>query len=137
MKHRAVVTGGAGGIGKAIALRLATDGFRVVIVDRNESLLGTALHESANASLAVDAKCVALADLAAVAALANDLPSVAALVTNAGLFDEQAFLALSAVDFRSMYVINLVAAAVLTPTIVISEEHTSELQSLISLSYAV
>src|SRR3546814_15585253 len=100
MKHIAVVTGGAGGIGKAIALRLATDGFRVVIVDRNESLLGTALHESANASLAVDAKCVDLADQAAVEALANDLPSVAALVNNAGLFDENAFLEIGRASCR-------------------------------------
>src|SRR3546814_14636538 len=117
MKHIAVVTGGAGGIGKAIALRLATDGFRVVIVDRNESLLGTALHESANASLAVDAKCVDPADQAAVEALVNDLPSVAALVNNDGLSNQNVLLELDADDCRRMYELNLVAAAVFTQAI--------------------
>ncbi|MCC6378929.1 MAG: SDR family NAD(P)-dependent oxidoreductase, partial [Burkholderiales bacterium] len=33
---RAAVTGGASGIGRAIVERLASDGFDVVILDRNE-----------------------------------------------------------------------------------------------------
>src|SRR3546814_145491 len=135
MKSMAFVRGGAGVIGEAIALLLATDGFRVVIVDRNESLLGTALHESANASLAVDAKCVDLADQAAVEALANDLPSVAALVNNAGLFDEKAFLELDADDFRRMYEINLVAAAVLTQAIAPGMRPGAKIVNIASRAY--
>jgi NAD(P)-dependent dehydrogenase (short-subunit alcohol dehydrogenase family) len=36
----AVVNGGAGGIGAAVVLRLARDGFRVVILDKDEAVAG-------------------------------------------------------------------------------------------------
>ena len=41
----AVVTGGASGIGKAVALRLAREGARVVIADHNEAALNAAREE--------------------------------------------------------------------------------------------
>ena len=41
----AVVTGGASGIGKAVAARLAREGAHVVLADRDEETLETALAE--------------------------------------------------------------------------------------------
>lgn len=46
----ALVTGGAAGIGRGIALRLASDGYEVVIVDRNTSLIDEVVVEIAGAS---------------------------------------------------------------------------------------
>ena len=44
-KKTAVVTGGAGGIGKSVAKRLIEDGFRVVLVDRNGESAKAAAEE--------------------------------------------------------------------------------------------
>ncbi len=45
--HRALVTGGASGIGKATARRLAADGARVVIADLGQDRIDQAVHELA------------------------------------------------------------------------------------------
>src|SRR3954451_15946179 len=75
--RRALITGGASGIGRACALRLAQDGAEVVVVDRD----GDAAKEMAAASGGT-ATAVDLSDLDAVDAL--DL-AVDVLVNNAGL----------------------------------------------------
>ena len=75
--RRAFITGGASGIGRACAVRLAADGADVIVVDRNAEAAEEVAAEVGGTAVAVD-----LADLAAVDAL--DL-AVDILVNNAGL----------------------------------------------------
>src|SRR5215203_1881097 len=75
--RRALITGGASGIGKACAVRLAGDGAEVVVVDRDAEAAKAVAAEVGGTAVAVD-----LSDLAAVDAL--DL-GVDVLVNNAGL----------------------------------------------------
>jgi 3-hydroxybutyrate dehydrogenase len=75
--RRALITGGASGIGKACAVRLAGDGADVVVVDRDAEAAKAVAAEVGGTAVAVD-----LSDLGAVDAL--DL-AVDVLVNNAGL----------------------------------------------------
>ncbi|STQ85954.1 (S)-acetoin forming diacetyl reductase [Helicobacter muridarum] len=56
MSKVAMITGGAQGIGKAIALRLAKDGFNVAIADINESLAKESAKEISKISRAIAIK---------------------------------------------------------------------------------
>ncbi len=105
----AVVTGAGGGIGAAISRRLARDGFHVWVVDiaaGQAEAVAEAIRASGGAaqSAAVD-----LRDEAQVAALVEGLPRLDAVINNAGIFDERAFMDLTAEDFRRHYELNLIA----------------------------
>ena len=110
----ALVTGGASGMGLAIAERLARDGFRVVLADRNAELAPRAAEGLRAQGLRAEHRLVDLADEDAARALVRDLPPLAALINNAGVFDERAFFDVTGADFRRAYEVNLVAAATLT-----------------------
>ena len=58
----AVVTGGAGDIGKAMARRLALEGAKVVIFDLNEEQLAATVTEFSDEGLDVSAICVDVTD---------------------------------------------------------------------------
>ncbi|WP_091538575.1 3-hydroxybutyrate dehydrogenase [Modestobacter sp. DSM 44400] len=75
--RRAMVTGGASGIGRACAVRLAADGAAVVVVDRDADGAQAVAAEVGGTAVTVD-----LSDLDAVDALDLD---VDVLVNNAGL----------------------------------------------------
>jgi 3-hydroxybutyrate dehydrogenase len=75
--RRALITGGASGIGRACAERLAADGAHVLVVDRDADAAEAVAAQVGGTVVAVD-----LSDLAAVDAL--DL-AVDVLVNNAGL----------------------------------------------------
>lgn len=114
MKRTALVTGAASGIGKAIARRLATDGFHVVLADRNEQAVRETAGELSGQGLSVEHRVIDLTQEAAVLAMAEGLEPLHALVNNAGLFDERAFFEAGSEDYRRMYELNLVAVATLT-----------------------
>ncbi|TPQ49464.1 short-chain dehydrogenase, partial [Prosthecomicrobium hirschii] len=105
----AVVTGAARGIGRAIAGRLAADGFEVVVLDRDGAAAERAAAEIVAGGGRARAVALDLLDSGAVAAFAEAERPLAALVNNAGIFDERAFFDLSLEDFRRMYDVNLVA----------------------------
>ena len=102
-KPLALVTGAARGIGQAIAARLGADGFEVIVLDRDGADAAAAAISGARGA------SVDLTNAKAVEALIAAERPLAALVNNAGIFDERAFFDLSLEDFRRMYEINLVA----------------------------
>jgi NAD(P)-dependent dehydrogenase (short-subunit alcohol dehydrogenase family) len=111
----AVLTGGAGDIGAATAFRLARDGYRPLLVDRDAAAvdavvarLGDAGHPAAGAVADVTDS----AQVAAVAARAAALGPVRAVFLNAGIegpqalipdFDPAAFDAVLAVNVRGVF----------------------------------
>lgn len=104
-KRIAVVTGGASGIGRAIAERLARDGFRVIVLDRNPPAAG----EWVEADL-TDAAAVAGAG-ARVAALAG---RVDLLVNNAGVLFEHALPDQPLAELDLMLAVNVRAPILVT-----------------------
>jgi NAD(P)-dependent dehydrogenase (short-subunit alcohol dehydrogenase family) len=104
----AIVTGGAGGIGKATCELLARDGYLVAVVDRDE--LGARGVADAIGGLAfaldvTDELAVAAIFERAVASLGGRLD---ALATPAGISDATAFMELDAATFLRVYNINAV-----------------------------
>lgn len=78
--RRAIVTGGAQGLGRAIAERLATSGAEVEIWDLQDGPT-----QAAAAEMGVTARVVDLTDDAAVEAAANAAGAVDILINNAGI----------------------------------------------------
>jgi short-subunit dehydrogenase len=86
MGGRAIVTGAGSGIGRAIALELAKEGFELLLVGRNVDRLVEAADECALHSAAGHRACD-LSDGESVERLCRDLregPSIDALVSSAG-----------------------------------------------------
>lgn len=79
------VTGAAGGIGRATALRLAQAGWRCVLVDADAAGLQRLQSDWPAGGAAPLARTADLTDPACIAALAQDLPPLDALLNNAGL----------------------------------------------------
>lgn len=84
-----VITGGAQGLGKAIASHLADCGANIALVDVNESVLDRALAEFQNCSGTVKAYVANVADERQVddlfTTIESDLGSISGLVNNAGI----------------------------------------------------
>jgi NAD(P)-dependent dehydrogenase (short-subunit alcohol dehydrogenase family) len=105
----AVVTGGASGLGKAIARRLAGDGYRVVITDIQAELGAKTAAELKVAYVQQDV-CVEDQWRSVFAAIEKDHGRIAVLVNNAGLIGptdaanpENARLA----DWRRIFAVNV------------------------------
>jgi len=107
----AIVTGGAGGIGAAIASRLASEGATVVVSDVNLE----AAQAVAQAIEAAGGKARAMAaDIASgeacrslVQAVASEFGRIDVLVNNAGINRRGNLLALSEDDWHSSFAVNL------------------------------
>ena len=107
----AIVTGGAGGIGTAIASRLASEGATVVVSDVNLE----AAQAVAQAIEAAGGKARAMAaDIASgeacrslVQAVASEFGRIDVLVNNAGINRRGNLLALSEDDWHSSFAVNL------------------------------
>ncbi len=76
----ALITGGAAGIGRAVAVRLAADGAHVLVVDRDEAGAREVAAEVGGEAVVAD-----LSDRAWFDAFDADHPEVDVLVNNAGL----------------------------------------------------
>lgn len=112
MADRVLVTGSSRGIGRAIALRLARDGYSLVLHGRSESAELVSAREQAE-SLGVAARTLAF-DVqdraAAAAAILGDIESNGAyygIVCNAGIARDGAFPALSGEDWDQVLGTNL------------------------------
>lgn len=107
--HVAVVTGGATGIGRAYAGKLAAEGASVAILDLNDGSATAAEVEAAGvkaASFIVD-----ITDPDQVSAAANDVRSALGaadiLVNNAGIYPNQPLAELTIADWRRIFSVNV------------------------------
>lgn len=107
----AIVTGGAGGIGAAIASRLASEGATVVVSDVNlEAAQGVvqALEAEGGKALAMAADIASgEACRGLVQAVASEFGRIDVLVNNAGINRRGNLLALSEDDWHSSFAVNL------------------------------
>jgi NAD(P)-dependent dehydrogenase (short-subunit alcohol dehydrogenase family) len=101
----AVITGGAKGIGLAIARRLAADGATLALIGRDQDALQRAAEELGARYIAADVTD----DAALRDAIASFGPSDI-LVNNAGAALSKPFLRHEAGDFQAMLAVNLLAA---------------------------
>lgn len=115
-KGAAIVTGAARGIGRAIAERLATDGYAVVIADRDAAAAeqtAAELRQAGQRALAVQVDVANRASVGAmVAAAVQEFGQVDVLVNNAGIAGKAAPIAeqsdedwdlMMAIDLKSVY----------------------------------
>lgn len=103
-QRTALVTGAAGGIGEAVAARLAEDGFRVLMTDLDEARLKVSADR-----IGADWMVCDLGDADAREKLIEKAGDLFALVNNAGIFSTADASDLGADDFRRMYEINTIA----------------------------
>jgi acetoin reductase-like protein len=106
----AIVTGAGQGIGRAIASRLATDGFSLVIADINESALQEVKHELENLgaqALAIQADLAKLDEIQRVMDRASQWGSIRVLVNNAGRVMITPFLEISEQEWDAILALNL------------------------------
>lgn len=106
----ALVTGAARGIGAAIATKLATDGWRVVLTDV-DAAAGEALAARLPAARFVQADA---GDEGAVAALAAGLDRLDGLVCNAGIMIRKPVTELSLAEWSRVLATNLTSIFLLT-----------------------
>lgn len=113
----AIVTGAAGGIGRAIATRLSHDGFHLVLVDVSDVLAEclTIVESAGGSATPVQADLTDPAGLNIVAEAAGD--EVRLLVNNAGITRDSRLVNMTPEDFASVIEINLGAAYRLTTMI--------------------
>jgi len=110
----AIVTGGARGIGAAIARRLSRDGLKVALLDLDES----AAQETADSIIADGGQAVAVgADVtdasaveAAVERVATTLGPPTVLINNAGLTRDNLLFKMSELDWDSLMAVHLKGA---------------------------
>jgi acetoin reductase-like protein len=106
----AVVTGAAQGIGRAIARRLAQDGFAVVIVDINANALDEVKREIealGAETLALTADLTQLEDIQKVIARSAEWGQLTVLVNNAGRVSIRPFLEVTEEDWDAIMALNL------------------------------
>ncbi|MBO0662253.1 SDR family oxidoreductase [Jiella sp. MQZ9-1] len=109
----AIVTGGAKGIGYAIARRFLHDGARVVIADSDEKAGNVAAEELADLGDVVAVSCNVAERLHVhnlLAAAFDRFGDVDILVNNAGIVDKANFLELDEADFSRVLDVNLKGA---------------------------
>jgi NAD(P)-dependent dehydrogenase (short-subunit alcohol dehydrogenase family) len=110
----AVVTGGASGLGRAIALRFAEAGARIVALDRDQAQVDAFTNELR--SIGADAVCLpvdvtdAAACDAAIAAAAARFGSIDVLVNNAGISHRSGFAATKPEVIRRVVEVNFFGA---------------------------
>ncbi|THH09115.1 hypothetical protein EW146_g8783 [Bondarzewia mesenterica] len=111
----ALITGAAQGIGKSIALRLAEDGYDVVINDISAKSDGLAAVQAEIAQRCPDRRCIiSTGDISleddvrrVFKATIDDLGSLDVMVANAGICSADSFMNSSVEDLDNMYSVNL------------------------------
>lgn len=134
-KKYALVTGGASGMGLACVKRLSQDGFSVFFLDRNAEQVEAVTQDLNAQGFDVKGFVVDLTDEPALEKLIDELPSLSALVNNAGIFDERLFDEASSADFRRMFEVNTIAVHNLTQLAVRKMPNNSRVVIIASRAY--
>jgi 3-oxoacyl-[acyl-carrier protein] reductase len=107
----AIVTGAARGIGAATALRLATDGFAIAVIDLDEAATKTtveAIEAKGGRALAVGADVSDAAQVeAAVARVAAELGAPTVLINNAGVTRDNLLFKMTETDWDTVMGVHL------------------------------
>lgn len=105
----AVVTGAATGIGRAYAVRLASEGAAVAILDRADATDAvTEIKEAGGTATAVVADLTDAASIAAAAQEVTDqLGAPGILINNAGIYPNQPFEGMSFAQWRMVFDLNV------------------------------
>lgn len=122
-------------MGLATTQRLARDGYRVILVDRDEAAATQAADALASQGHVVEPHVLDLTDETAVRALVRTLPPIQGLVNNAGIFTERAFLEVETEDFDLAYRINLLAVATLTQEVARTMPNGGRIVNIASRAY--
>ncbi|HWH28285.1 MAG TPA: SDR family NAD(P)-dependent oxidoreductase [Mycobacteriales bacterium] len=109
MTATALVTGGAQGIGKAIAARLVGDGFDVVIGDVNGDAVGRTAAEIGARAVELD-----VTDPASVSRCAEGIDDLAVLVNNAGVLRTGSLADTTVDDYRLVMDVNVLGPLLTT-----------------------
>lgn len=111
MNKRALVSGGSGGIGRAICRRLAEDGLHVLVhANRNLAAAEAVAEGIRHAGGSAEALAFDLTDAAATAAAVETLLAagpVQVLVNNAGVHDDAVFPGMSAAQWHKVLDVSL------------------------------
>ncbi len=111
----AVITGGAGGIGRALADALEARGARVALLDLDESALAAAVADRGGRPLAVRCDVTDADDCrAAIDRVVAELGGVDVLVNNAGISHRSPFAQTDVAVFRKVVDVNLMGAVYCT-----------------------
>ncbi|MEI5677055.1 MULTISPECIES: SDR family NAD(P)-dependent oxidoreductase [unclassified Mesorhizobium] len=105
----AIVTGAGSGIGRAIAHRLASDGYAIVVADRAAAPADETVRQLQENGHKARAVVLDITDPVATQSLIEGAADLQVLVNNAGIFNVIPFETLTADDFRRMYEVNLIA----------------------------
>ncbi|MBS0339380.1 MAG: SDR family oxidoreductase [Proteobacteria bacterium] len=111
-KETAFITGAASGIGRATARRLAEDGFRIVLIDRDRALVDDAMAEFLRNGYEAAAHAADVRDRAAIAAAFGAEARIDVMVNAAGIGPMRAFHEITDEDFREVVDVNLLGTFV-------------------------